>query len=537
MSASPNPQVFIRHLAGFQELSEARLPQFRRYFWITVGGYTALLLALGSRLAIETLLASLIISAAALFPSWLWVTGRAKGLPIYPMFGLTALWAYAVPLVAEHPIVVLFPPSYQLIGGVSIAACLFAGALAWWSFVRRTVPPPPKARILPMRGGKMIFWAFMGGALVFSVVTYSGMLGTDLQGFTIIRGVVLGINSLAIFYFGFQHGTGVLSKLEIVAYVALLISTALVTFTGMLLVSGMSMMLSAIIGYVLGSGRVPWRTIAAGFILVSFFHLGKSEQREQYWGDVMWRPVALSEYPSFFGDWTQHSLTVLGDTLEDFGSTSQRKTEGEGSRGLWERSSLMHLFLYFQYSTGTQIPYLWGLTYTVIPELLIPRIFHAEKARAHFGNNVLAVHYGIVENSEETVTSVGFGFINEGYANFGLPGAIGVTAILGALFGWVARMSMSVPLLSFRFLFAVIVLGGAFQVEYTAGVFFSSVFQSVMALAGVALVFMRPYPLRRARLLLSEMARRFAAEEGRPAVAASRSEPVEAGGLELARRV
>ncbi len=498
-----DPGVFLRYLATFQDLTRPRVAGYRRYFLILTSCYAALLCALGVRTSIETFAGAVIISAAALLPWWLWASGRAKGLPIWPIFTLTAIWAYALPLVSEHPIIVLFPPAFHLTAAVSVTAALGIGTLVWWPFVRQVAPTPPVVRVLPLATGKMVFWVFLVGALVFNVAALTGSFGSDVQGFTILRGVVLGIAALAVFYFGYQHGVGSLAKIEIAFYLALVGATTVVTFTSMLLVNGMTILLTLVIAYMLGRGRIPWRTLLVLGVLFYFLHAGKSQQRDQYWGEVMWRPIALSEYPMFFLDWAGHSTNVLLDDWTP--ARAARPLEEKVNSSLWERSSLMHLFLYFQYSTGTQVPYLWGLTYSVIPELLIPRVFHAEKARAHFGNNVLAVHYGIVDNTEDTVTSVGFGFLNEAYANFGLIGTLGVAGVLGAFFGWVTRLSMSVPLMSFRFLFAVSVLGSAFQVEYTAGVFVSSLFQSTMALVGVAWVFMSPLPIRRAYRLLRDV--------------------------------
>lgn len=497
------PEIFLRYLATFQDLTRPRVPGFRRYFLVLASCYAVLLGILGARMPIETFLGAVIVSVASLLPWWLWALGRAKGLPIWPIFTLTAIWAYALPLVSEHPIVVLFPPTFHLVAALSIAGALVAGTLAWWPFVSRVAPTPAVVRVFPLSTGKPVFWLFLVGALAFNVATLTGSFGSDVQGFTILRGVVLGIAALAVFYFGYQHGVGSLAKIEIAGYLGLVVMTAGVTLTSMLLINCMSMLLTLVIAYMLGRGSIPWRTLLAIGAVFYFLHAGKAQQREQYWSEVMWRPIALAEYPVFFADWISHSSNAVVDELSP--DRVARQPEEKVGSSLWDRSSLMHLFLYFQYATGAQVPYLWGLTYSVIPELLIPRIFHAEKARSHFGNSVLAVHYGIVENSEDTQVSVGFGFLNEAYANFGIIGTLVVAALLGLFFGWVTRLSMSVPLMSFRFLFAVIVLGSAFQVEYTAGVFVSSLFQSSMALLGVALVFMRPLPLRRAHQLLDEV--------------------------------
>lgn len=502
MPAENDPVAIARYLSTFQDVAAARVGSFTRYFWSVSIALVLLVLAVGYQLPLESLASALLVLTAALVPWYLWSTGKAKGLPIWPMFTMTAIWAYAFPFIFEHPIVMLFPSTFHVIGAISVSAALGLGTIAWWPQVRHRQMPPVRARMLPMKSGRMVFWGFHVGALVFNLAVYPGYLTVDVEGFAVLRGVVLGISTLSIFYFGYQHGAGVLNGVERFAYISVLIACAFVTFTGMLLVNGMSMFLTAFLGYGLGRARIPWATLLLTVMLTYFINLGKSSQREQYWSEQMWQAIPLQDYPTFFADWTVHSWQALED--EVFKTAEEKKDENVTSKRLWERSSLMHLFLYIQYATPGMVPHLNGLTYSHIPELLIPRVFLPGKVKAHFGNNVLAVHYGIVENSEETQTSVGFGFLNEGYANFGILGTLGAGIALGAFLGWVTKISASVPIMSFRFLFAIIVLGSAFQVEYTAGVFISSTFQATIALACIALLFMQTYRVRHAFYLLME---------------------------------
>ena len=267
----------------------------------------------------------------------------------------------------------------------------------------------------------------------------------------------------------------------------------------MLLVNAMSMILLAFISYFLGRGRIPWLPLIVTALTFYFLHAGKSDQREQYWGEVMWRPVKLVEYPKFFGDWIGHSTASLA---EQFESSKAHREKIQAPNKLWERSSLMHLFLYIEYSTPDQVPFLNGESYRVIPELLIPRILLPGKAGSHFGNQLLALHYGISDSEEDTITSVGFGLICEAFANFGYLGCIIVPLLLGLASGWVTRWCMSAPIMSFRFLLGVLCLSSAFQVEYTAGVLSSSLFQASMALGVIALAFMQVIPIERVRRLL-----------------------------------
>ena len=491
--------TFSRYLTSFSDLVETSRPTFKRFFWIGSSLYSVLLLALGFQIAIEVFAGAVLISIAALAPWYLWVNGRVKGLPIWPLFSLTALWAYALPMLTEHPVVSQFPPDFQLLGALLVTGFLVIGTLAWLPFVRVFAPTAEFVRMLPLSRGRTLFFLFLMAGLGLTVISTTGTVNTSGSAYSIVRAFALGLSTLSIFYFGYQMGAGQLGLSERLLFGGLLIASVIASITSMLLVGGMSMILLAFISYFLGRGRVPWTPLVLTGLAFYFLHAGKTEQRDQYWGEVMWRPIALSEYPKFFSDWAGHSSQSIAD---QFQSKKDGHDKAQAANKIWERSSLMHLVLYIQYSTPSSIPYLNGDTYRVIPQLLIPRVLSPEKLGSHYGNTVLAVQYGITEREDETGTSIGFGLISEAYANFGYLGCVMVALALGAASGWITRWSMNVPIMSFRFLIGVISLSAAFQVEYTAGVLVSSIFQTTAALAVVAVVFMRLLPIKQARRLL-----------------------------------
>src|SRR5262249_24825164 len=146
------------YLTSFSELVDRSRSIFRRFFWIGSALYAVLLVSFGIQLAIESFAGAILISIAALAPWYLWVQGNAKGLPIWPMFTLTALWAYALPLLTEHPVVSQLPPQYQLYGACLVAGFLVIGTVAWLPFVRSVAPTPLNVRVLPLRRGKFLFF-------------------------------------------------------------------------------------------------------------------------------------------------------------------------------------------------------------------------------------------------------------------------------------------------------------------------------------------------------------------------------------------
>jgi hypothetical protein len=162
----------------------------------------------------------------------------------------------------------------------------------------------------------------------------------------------------------------------------------------------------------------------------------------------------------------------------------------------------MQLLLYVQTMTPNSVPYLDGATYAIIPSLLVPRIFNEEKIRSHEGTFMLSTHYGFQTEEATQRTTIGFGLLNEAYANFGF-GGIGLLALLsGAYYGGVSRWARGAPILSLRALFAILVASYSFQTEFAAGVYVSALFQSTVALVALALGFMRRKEIDRGQAMV-----------------------------------
>ena len=123
-----------------------------------------------------------------------------------------------------------------------------------------------------------------------------------------------------------------------------------------------------------------------------------------------------------------------------------------------------------------------GATYTIIPRLLVPRILDPDKPHSHQGTAMLNINYGLQSLEETEGTTIGWGLLNEAYANFGLAGVIAIACLLGALFGFIGRLSAGAPLMSFENMVGVTFAVIAIQAEFTMAVFATVLFQSLMVL-------------------------------------------------------
>ncbi len=76
--------------------------RLHKAFWVTVAAITAVIGGTAHVQNVESGIGAVCIGATALLPTWLWITGRVKGLPLFPVFSTTYVYAFAFPLLYEQ---------------------------------------------------------------------------------------------------------------------------------------------------------------------------------------------------------------------------------------------------------------------------------------------------------------------------------------------------------------------------------------------------------------------------------------------------
>ncbi len=564
-----NLEVFSQPLAT-QALCHAARQERRpllNAFWLLLAALLLVTLFTVQPTSAASLLGAGLITFTALLPSYLWCSGRTLGLPIFPVFALTCLWTYALPLITNNPQVVTYPADSHFFASLTVAGFLGLGTLIWFQFVKSAPQPPKSYRAFEAETGRK-FWllglsvstlftlAEVGGwfndmswllrigagvlsafglaylwtylwsserlsklatpafaigqwqvswrGLIFALICFSiGAVGgwsSDLGGFTLsgglftlARSITLGVGILSTFVLAYLWGCRRLSPIESRTFLILLLTYGVASASSLLLISSLTLFLLATIGFVVGRQRIPWRVLIIAFVCFSLLHSGKVEMREKYWN-----PVTLSqhfvqpwEYPAWYSEWLDYSFNYL---------INANNQQAEAGQSLTERASLIHLLLLAQEKTPSEVPHLGGITYTIIPQLLVPRILNPDKIRSHEGTYFLNIYYGKQNYAATTTTTIGWGLLNEAYVNFGLPGCAGLAVILGSVYGLIARWSLYASPLSSRYLFAVLFIHLAFQSEFSAGVYIATLYQSTIVLILITFLFMKVYQIQHSRL-------------------------------------
>lgn len=452
-------------------------------FWLAVGGCLLLAPFAIQTSSLETLVSAGLIFFAAILPSYLWCSGRALGLPIFPIFALTYCWTYALTLVNGHPGVALYSPESHLNASLAVSGFLSLATLIWYQFVGRSSKPPKYLYVFRRgKGETYLLYGFVIGVL-YSIAILGGWLDVNVGLFSLIRGVVLGLNNLAVFVLAYRWGTKELPRRQTAIFGLLCVVFVLVNAATFLLINALAMIGLGLIAFTLGRRRVPWKILILTFIFIVPLHYGKAEMRNKYW----WS--GETGVQSSFQPWDYLPLYI-----EWIGYSYDNLTNADGSSSVQsfsERSSLMQLLLLSQEKTAEGLPHLNGATYAIIPQLLIPRFLYIDKPASHEGTFLLNIHYGVQTREDTFTTTIGWGLLNEAYANFGLYGCAGLALLIGSMYGIATRWSMHAPVLSARYLFVILLVSSAFQTEFSASVFVTALFQSTMPLLAITFLFMK----------------------------------------------
>jgi len=423
-----------------------------KFFWIIVIVLLIfLVLNIKGGVFKSVLAGSLSIILLSLVPLFIWCRKPNQfGLPIFPIYALLYIVFFAFPLVnAENLSIANYEPMSKLISALTVAVFLLFAIIGWLISLSSKSKKPTQVLMFTEYEGENIFSAVIILSILIKWVIYSGFINLGPL-YTIFLFTTSGVAILSIFVLVYRLGLGLL-KNKILFFVLFILFWA-TEASNFFLISVTALSVFAIIAYFLASKKIPWIALALFFIIIPILHLGKSEMRQRYWNSTDYKHSPL-EYPKIYLEWLDSSFKAV--------SISKSKNsfdEDDKPTSVLERASLVQMLLLAQENTPKKLPYLYGATYSYILPSFIPRVFSAEKARGAEGTHFLSIYYGLMDYESSQATSISWGMLTEAYANFGLIGCILLGLILGLFFGLISARARGYPLMSFRFLYAVLVM-------------------------------------------------------------------------------
>jgi hypothetical protein len=452
-------------------------------FWVLAGSLVFYLIFFNDApVPLGRLGESLALVAAILLPAWLWVSNRSQGLPMFPLYALSFFPTYAVPLCRGDSRFVQYTEQEIANAVFTVAGYLLLATIIWWQCTNRNLAPSARVRALePSKSTNLMLFLLLGGILfeLFGFIAGERMGGA----YQALRGYAQNGSRLAIFVLFYQIGRGEINK-SIAIFVCFLAGALLVRQAASIVLANSFPVLGlAFAGFFLGSGKVPWKSLAGVVVVIVLLHSGKAEMRSIYYKEGV--SVGLLDYPGFFAEWIGKGI---------IGLTKGTSTEGVEVQSAKERASLLPLLLQVQKMTPAQVPFLEGASYEKLPSMLIPRIISKEKAVAHISNMIMSVHYGILTMETIWMTSIGFDLVIESFANYGYLGVAGLAVCMGLFLGLITLSTTGVTLFSFRFLLAILVLSAVIASNNTMGVFVTTAWQGFLALFTLSFLIMKTIP-------------------------------------------
>jgi hypothetical protein len=332
---------------------------------------------------------------------------------------------YALPILRDDSSLVDRAATFA--SAASVGSFLLVAAGAYWVFLELAVRRRKRDASVLIERTRLVRFAFVGmsGGLIFYIALLSGWLDWLDTYFGVVRGVVFTFVSIACYLLGSARAARLISGHLWVVALGLLAALFIYGISGLLLVGGVMNLLAFAMGYVVTARRIPWAGLAIGFALISVLQAGKYDIRARYWGNNQ-GGIALADVPAAMIDWVDTGVSAVA--------------AGTVRNDAMQRASLLWVVIGVEELTPEFVPYLGGETYTLLPPMLVPRFIYPDKPISQAALNMLAVRYGFKSQGNDS-TTIGFGLIAEGYANFGFIGVLLAGMALGVLCGIITWLS------------------------------------------------------------------------------------------------
>jgi hypothetical protein len=424
---------------------------------------------------IEDLVCYGMIVAAALLPAGLWISTGARGIPIIPVIALGHIVYFAVPILRGSPADLGYDDGETLRAAATVSLFLIVMSVAAYL---AGMHAPAKARAgIDANEGRELQKLMVVGMMVGAVYQYGLIFGwfnwlASYGG--LLRAVILTLVSAACYLFGVASGLRQLTRRVLVIAAIGLIANVILSWMSLFLVGGIFFLLSAALGYSVSAARLPWRTALAALLVIGVLHAGKQEMRQRYWEDQANYVESESRpsLPVFAAEWLAAGVAAI--------------VAGDIGKDVSQRASLVWILLHVQRVAPIPIPYLEGATYTLLPQMLVPRFLDPGKIASQAGMNLLNVHFGILTEEGTEKTAVGWGPLAEGYANFGYFGVAAAALVVGLFGGALTAWSAGAAPVSLPALLAIAAMLQMANLEADLAYLLTSTMQSF---AGVAIYY------------------------------------------------
>jgi hypothetical protein len=448
-----------------------------------------------------------LMSAGVLIALTVWANS-AIGVPLLPMIAVQQFVVCGLPILTGHEVVTAYPREFVTRAGLEVLIFSCSLAASWRMGMQLFTPGTPLAyALLGVDREGIAGLSRLGFGLVVTSTAFLVLQSLGFTGFlfqllpagsnSILVAIIAATSACGFFLLSMIVGSGEMSATSRTAFWVLMAANCLISASSLLLSTATIVLGAVVIGLFWSTGRLPWRFIILMAVTFSFFNTGKYAMRERYWHqDEDEAPLTsgLLDLPRFYFEWIQCGLDSFAAVPDETRGPTKARAGKHSEQGLFERLNNLQNILFVMDSVELDhVAPLDGATYTIIPPLLIPRIFWPDKPRTHEGQVLLNVHFARQVLDQTFATYVAWGLLAEAYGNFGaVKGVLLLGLFMGMIFAWAENFTTRKPLLSTEgFVAFAIFLGLANSFEMVASVMITSIFQSLVPIVVACLPFVR----------------------------------------------
>jgi len=432
----------------------------------------------GGDFNLDTVLGIGIVILASL-PALRWAGKTETWFPAFEIGMLTCIPFYAVPLLTGQEELSIY--SEATVNEAAFLVLIYMGmANLGFNLLRNPEVAPPWATssLVPEKAYGRIPLGVALNTVYLYVSCFENVIPYAFEG--TLRAFFFGVGILCTFILARLLGLGLLSRNATFFFIGNLALQIVFLFSQLYLISGLSLVMLALIAYSAAQRRVPWFVLIGFVSLLALLHSGKSEMRRVYWEEKKPAPTVV-ELPAFFSEWVGYSLQASGS---DEALETKKPT-------IFDRASLIHMLSMSVERVPETLPYLHGESYVDIPAQVIPRFLWPDKPSSLLANVRLALYFNLIKIESAFEVSIAFGMIAESYINFGYLGV----GVLGLLFGLgfkrIAQLAQNAPQFSALGILMILLTAWSFQIELVLATWLSSLFQACVVCIGLPLLYRR----------------------------------------------
>ena len=423
------------------------------------------------------------VGVAAIVPLVLWARRRVVGLPILPFVSLIYFIFYGLPFITGHPFTEQYDGGEKFIAALTVTVFLLFATFVWYKMGRVTRLRVTYIRVINEGKAKTIFVLAVWLACAFQFNALFWWVPISSEVFGIARAVIQSLGLIALFGLGYLAASRKLSPFLRAQFVAGLVLYMTLNIMTIYLITAMELGVLSVLGYFLGGGRVPWKSIVVVLAVLVVLSAGKTTVREKYWSGDDPGVRSAGEAVTMLSEWVDAGWDALN------GDVSSK----ERSVSLAERASLTQMVLISETQTPRDVPYLGGSSYLLIPQLMVPRIIWPDRPATQEALRQLSEHYGLLTYDDRDTTSIGWGIIAEAYANFGFLGVFLVSLAMGLVTGFSQRWCGRAPVLSARAITGLLLITVLLLAETNMALLVTALIQSLFPVVLTAIFLMESH--------------------------------------------